>query len=819
MRRVVIGVCVVLTYIAGAKTGFQVAFVAEQVTTVWAPTGIAIATLLIWGPRFWPAVWVGAFLVNAGTSAPLWTAFIVASGNTLEGVAAAWALRRMPLFDFGLRRLADVLTFVGIAVVACTAISASIGATTLCVAGVQAWSDFGALWFDWWLGDALGALVVAPPILTLVAAPRLNARDGLRFALFVGSAVVLTHLVFGRLAGIGAHPLEYVVFPLMIAAALVGGPPLTSVVVLVTSAVTIWNTVGGAGPFAGSEVHHNLVLLQTFTGVLATTALLLSAAIAERKTIELRERDSAAMLRRREEMLRLAQHAGGVATFEWDFENQAAKCSREFFAIFGLADRDGVMKGAEWAEFVHPDDRERMTVHLARALGGVEPAAADYRIVRADGAERWLSYAGHLQQTPEGVRMLGTVLDITARKSTEAALHDAKTAAESANQLKDQFLATLSHELRTPLNAILGYARMLQTHTIAPEKRQRAIDIIERNAAAQNQLIEDLLDISRITRGQVRLEPAPVSIAAVVREAVEGVKPAAEAKRITVDVHIDPRAGMVTADATRLQQVFWNLLTNAVKFTEQGGRVTAAVRRVANDVDVSVIDTGAGIAPDFLPFVFEPFRQADVRLGRGHGGLGLGLAISRQLVELHGGTIAATSPGPGRGATFVVRLPARVDAEESVLSQATTRDHITGSVPGAESVSLTGIDVLLVDDEEETLTLFRESLEAAGAAVRAVTSATDAVRENRERPADLLVTDLTLPTMDGFELLRAIRATNPTIAAVAVTAYARLDDRSRSLAAGFQGHVSKPIDPSAFVRTLVRVVRTPPTERPPLSVS
>jgi PAS domain S-box-containing protein len=659
-RRFAVGVCVVLAYVAAAKAGFRVAFVAEQVTTVWAPTGIAIASLLIWGPRLWPAVWLGAFLVNADTSAPFWTALILATGNTLEGVAAAWALRRIPLFDFRFRRLADVLTFVGIAVLACTMVSASVGATTLCLAGVQSWGDFGRLWFDWWLGDALGALVFAPPILTLAGAPRPNVKEGLRFALFVGSAVVVTHLVFGRLLGLGAHPLEYVVFPLMIAAALVGGPPLTSVVVLASSAVTIWNTVHGAGPFAGSEVHHNLVLLQTFTGVLATTALLLSAAVAERKTIELRERASADTLRRREQMLRLAQHAGGVATFEWDFEHQVARCSPEFFAIFGLPDRNGEMKGAEWAQLVHPDDRERMATHLARALHGTEPAAADYRIIRADGAERWLSYAGQLEQMPEGARMLGTVLDITARKATEAALHDAKIAAESANQLKDQFLATLSHELRTPLNAILGYAQMLQTNSIAPEKRQRAIDIIERNAAVQNQLIEDLLDISRITRGQVRLEPAPVPMGAVLREAVEGVKPAADAKRITLDVQVDPRAGMVTADATRLQQIFWNLLTNAVKFTEQGGRVTATVRREGDDVEVAVADTGAGIPPDFLPFLFEPFRQADARLARGHGGLGLGLAISRQLVELHGGTISATSAGLGKGATFVVRLPARL---------------------------------------------------------------------------------------------------------------------------------------------------------------
>jgi PAS domain S-box-containing protein len=448
------------------------------------------------------------------------------------------------------------------------------------------------------------------------------------------------------------------VFPVVIAAALIGGPAVSAAVVLGSSGVMIWNTLNGAGPFGGLEVHRNLILLQTFTGVLAGTAMLLSAAIAERKASELREKESADTLRHREEMLRLAQRAGGVATFEWDFHNQLATCSAEFFEMFGLPSRDGEMQGTEWARFVHPDDRERMAAHLGRALARTEPAAADYRIIRADGVERWLTYAGQVRETPDGPRMLGTVVDVTARKRAEMALKEAKEAAEAANRVKDQFLATLSHELRTPLNAILGYARMLQTNAIAPEKRQHAIDVIERNAAAQNQLIEDLLDISRITRGQLRLEPVSTSIDGVLKEALEGVRPAADAKRIALEVDLDPAAGMVRGDAVRLQQVFWNLLTNAVKFTGPGGRVTTSVRRVGeHEIEVAVTDTGEGIPPDFLPFVFDPFRQADAKLTRGHGGLGLGLAITRQLVELHGGTIRASSAGVGQGATFVVRLP------------------------------------------------------------------------------------------------------------------------------------------------------------------
>jgi PAS domain S-box-containing protein len=1049
LRTLLIGAAVAAAYVAAAEVGFRLAFLAEQVTTVWAPTGIAIASLLIWGPRLWPAIWLSAFAVNAATHAPLWTAFLVATGNTLEAVVATHALRRVPLFDFGFRRVIDVVTFVGAAVVVAPAVSATIGTATLCAAGVQSWDRFGALWFNWWLGDALGALIVAPAILTVAAAPRLHRRDAATLAGFVTAAVLITHLAFGRLQGVGAHPLQYVVFPLVIAAALVGGPSVSAVVVLASSIVTIWKTVGGAGRSAAVDLHQTLILLQLFMGVLASTAMVLSAAIAERRTAELRAASSADTLRHREEMLRMAQRAGGVATFEWDFQRQVARCSAEFFEMFGMPARDGVMQGAAWAQFVHPEDRERMAAHLARALDRLEPPAADYRIVRVDGGIRWLTYTGQIRDTPDGARMLGTVVDITARKQmesdlrhhvaeverilgsigegfvamdrefryvyvnpiaermlgrsrdellgrapwdlfsaedvresrqrlqairasgqpahyrvhvpglgrwfenrvhpsadglsiffaditaqinaehalrasrdvlslamrggsmgawssdpatqdawwsrefeelvglvpgalghtlsglfelidpedrsavrdaldaavetgsdyvvefrfrhangewrwmegrgragyaddgtpvtlysigidvtarkrTQTALQEAKDAAEAANRLKDQFLATLSHELRTPLNAILGYARMLQTNAIAPEKRQRAIDIIERNAAAQNQLVEDLLDISRITRGQVRLKPVPTSISTVLTEAIEGVRPAADAKRLRLDVDVDPAAGVVVVDAARLQQVFWNLLTNAVKFTDRGGRVTAAVKRVDEDhVEVAVTDTGEGIPADFLPFVFEPFRQADAKLARGHGGLGLGLAISKQLVELHGGTIRASTGGVGQGATFVVRLPRHGDSEAADSpGTALAGDEPPRPVAGDHDRLLDGVDILLVDDDEEALTLFRDSIEGAGATVRVVTTARDALREHDNRRPDLLVTDLGLPGMDGLELLQLVRSTSPEMPAVAVTGYARLDDRARALGGGFQAHVSKPIDPAAFIRAL-----------------
>jgi PAS domain S-box-containing protein len=951
-RLLILGAAIALAYLAGAHLGFRLAFVAEQVTTVWAPTGIALSALLLGGVRLWPAIWLGAFAANASTAAPLWTAFIVATGNTLEAVAAAWALRQIPAFDAALRRARDVLAFIAIAGLACTAISATIGVVTLCAAGVQSWARFGELWFDWWLGDALGAIIVAPAILTTIG-HTWSRRESAIAAAFAGTALIVIHVVFGQVLGLSPHPLEYAIFPVVIAAAVVGSPAVTSLTVLSASALAVWHTVHTSGPFAGAQVHQSLILLQAFMGVLSGTALLLAASIAERRDTEKRERDAARDLRHRDDMLRLAQRAGGVATFEWNYRDQMALCSPEFFTIFGLPERDGSMSAEEWGRFVHPDDRERMAAHLARAIAGTEPAVADYRINAADGTTRWLSYAGQIQRTGAGERLLGTVVDITdrkrledelrhhaaeveriletrlaavaalresrdvlslamrggamgawsrnfvtdevwwspeleeivglqpgtfsrtetaffdlvheddrgsvrtaidegvargsdyivefrfkhasgewrwmegrgravydadgtprtlygigidatERKRDEMALREAKSAAESANELKDQFLATLSHELRTPLNVILGYARLLQNHAVPPQEQQRAFDVIARNAVAQNQLVDDLLDMSRITTGKFRLEPRPVLVAVVLGEALEGVKPAADAKGIALAVDVDPGTATVMADPTRLQQVFWNLLTNSVKFTPKGGRISVSLQRDGGSALISIGDTGAGIPPEFLPFVFEPFRQAGAGFDRAHGGLGLGLAISRQLVELHGGTIQAVSLGLGQGATFTVSLP-RVSDSDEVADGATARlDEVNDAARTVSDASLAGVNILLVDDEPDTLTMFREALEKAGARVRAAGSGPEALRVLEDWQPDLLVTDLGLPGMDGYELFRAVRLkrSGRAFPAVAVSAYARLDDRDRALAAGFIAHVSKPIDPLSLVRLL-----------------
>jgi PAS domain S-box-containing protein len=512
-------------------------------------------------------------------------------------------------------------------------------------------------------------------------------------------------------------------------------------------------------------------------------------------------------LRHSRDVLSLAMRGGAMGAWSRDLATDTVWWSPELEHIVGLEAGSFSRTDDAFFELVHDDDKDAVRRAVAQAIESRTDYIVDFRFCHASGEWRWMEGRGRAVYGDDGRprSVYGIGIDVTRRKRTEAALEAARDAAESANRLKDQFLANLSHELRTPLNAILGYARLMQTDVIPPEKWRQAVSVIERNAVAQNQLVEDLLDMSRITTGMVHLDSAPIHVAPVIRQALEAVGPAAEAKRIEIALELDPFAGSVNADTTRLQQVFWNLLNNAVKFTRLGGRVTVRLARTARIVEVAITDTGIGIAPEFLPHVFTPFRQADARFGRQYGGLGLGLAICRQLVELQGGTIEATSAGTGEGATFTLRLPACEGAETA----AGTDEPASGAVlepAGAVRAEpgLSGIDVLLVDDEVDTLMLFKTTLEAQGARVRPAATAAEALAIADEWRPRLLVSDLGLPGIDGYALLRAIRAKSAhrRLAAVAVTAYARPEDRARVLAAGFNAYVSKPVDPAELVRTL-----------------
>jgi signal transduction histidine kinase/ActR/RegA family two-component response regulator len=386
----------------------------------------------------------------------------------------------------------------------------------------------------------------------------------------------------------------------------------------------------------------------------------------------------------------------------------------------------------------------------------------------------------------------------------------ARAEAEKLNRLKDEFLSTVSHELRTPLNAILGWSQILRTSQVDEARMSRALETIERNARSQAQLIDDLLDISRIITGKIRLNVRTVELLPVIEAAIDTVRPAADAKSIHLRAVLDPAAGPVLGDSERLQQIVWNLLSNAIKFTPKQGRIQVCLQRINSHVEIVVVDTGQGISVEFLPHVFERFRQADGSITRSFGGLGLGLAIVRQLVELHGGTVHAESPGEGQGATFTVKLPLIAVGPKAIEPE---RVHPTvgGSVTFDSSPRLKGLRILIVDDESDMQDLLAYTLEVCGVEVIAAASANAAIAALTEssQPIDILISDIGMPEEDGYSLLRRVRALKPEnggrIPAIALTAYARTQDRTAALLAGFQSHIAKPVEPAELVAVIANL--------------
>ena len=420
---------------------------------------------------------------------------------------------------------------------------------------------------------------------------------------------------------------------------------------------------------------------------------------------------------------------------------------------------------------------------------------------------RWFEvYAFALRQgSPDRIAVLFS--DISERRRSELALQAAKTEAERTSQMKDEFLATLSHELRTPLNAILGWAQVLRDSQQDPEDDlAQGLATIERNARAQTQIIEDLLDMSRIISGKVRLDVQRLDLAMALEAAIDTMRPAADAKGIRLQAVLDPVARPVSGDPNRLQQVFWNLLSNAIKFTPKGGRVQVVLERVNSHLEISVIDSGEGISADFLPHVFDRFRQQDASTTRRHGGLGLGLAIVKQLVELHGGGVRVKSGGPGAGATFVVSLPLTVLHPEAEPVEAERRHPRASSsrvaLPSG-GLDLGGVKVLVLDDEADARALVKRLLEDRGALVRVAGTVEEALRLLGEEKPDVLVSDIGMPGEDGYSLIRRVRALGAArggdVPAVALTAYARAEDRMKAILAGFQMHVSKPVEPAELL--------------------
>jgi signal transduction histidine kinase/integral membrane sensor domain MASE1 len=699
---------IALAYLVAALLGFHAAFVARQVSPVWPATGLALWAMVRFGPRVWPAIWVGAAIANLTTNVPVIPSCVIATGNTLEACAGAWFPRAIVDVDRTLDRLRHVVALLVGAALLSTTISASIGVLTLCVSGMQPWTRFAPLWLTWWLGDATGAVIVAPLLLTLAHWPRIAQTRAawVEVLALEAMAIVVSIVVFALWPaeiGGGQHRLEYLVFPLVMWAGFRFAHPGAALLSATVSCIAVWGTLHHAGPFSEPLLSPNesITLLEIYTAVIATSGLVFGAAIADRNRAErLRDIDHlvTAILSQEQDLKpaarRILQAVGDTLAWDvgvlWrvDDEQQtleyvdcwqrslrtaefvADSKARRFTRGVGLPGRVWASAQPHWVYDVLVDSNfpRASTAAPAGLHGGFAfPILADTTVLGVmEFYTREPSRLDRSLLTLMGAAgsQIGQFIERRRAQQERAALLErertARLEAEGANRSKDQFLATVSHELRTPLTAILGWASMLQAGKFDANRTAQIYDRIFSNAQAQARIVNDLLDMSRIVSGQLRLEWQRADLCDVARLSIETIRPTAIAKGVALNVDIPDADCPVYGDPARLQQVLWNLLSNAIKFTPAGGVVTLAIRAANGTAAMDVSDTGIGISPASLPRLFDRFWQADSTSTRVHGGLGLGLALVRHIVEIHGGEVMASSAGEGSGSTFTVKLPLRL---------------------------------------------------------------------------------------------------------------------------------------------------------------
>ena len=509
-----------------------------------------------------------------------------------------------------------------------------------------------------------------------------------------------------------------------------------------------------------------------------------------------------------------------LAVIEWDTDFRVSRWSLSAERLFGWKADEVIGKHVNEWQFVFADDVDAVALVTNRQRQGVEVQGVQRnRNYTRDGSVLFCEWYNSVLHDDRGklVSVLSLVLDVTARQRAEderAALlvreRHARKHAEEADRLKDEFLATLSHELRTPLTSILGWASMIRNREVEGSNAERAIETIERNARSQARLIDDLLDVSRIITGNLRLDLHPLNLAPIVNGALDALRPTADVKGIHLQTRFEPEECLVKGDPNRLRQVIWNLLSNAIKFTQRDGSVNIDLHCVESTARLSVSDTGEGISTEFLPYVFDRFRQAEGSISRKQGGLGLGLAVARHLVELHGGMISAESEGPGHGSVFTVDLPLAQERRDPARAEERKRE-VDRRQSRSGVVRLDGLHVLLVEDDDDSRRLLGTMLKRYGAKVTSTKSAAEALRvfESEDLP-DVLISDIGMPDEDGYDLIRKLRAMPPEkgsqTPAIALTGYASKKDRERALASGYQQHIAKPIEQADIVAAIAALV-------------
>ena len=673
---IVLSLIVAFVYFAGAELGLSLASLHTNVTAVWPPTGIAIASLLIFGRRVWPGILVGALAANLMTAIPVLSSFGIATGNTFEAIVAYWLLQRSQRWKGSFESVGDVLRFVVYAAVLAPMVSATIGSLSVCFGDPGQWAKFTSLWLTWWTGDGFGALIVSPLLLAWSLPGKTTSRDLPEITSLFLLLIIVALIIFGGWfpGPVKTYPLAYLCLPCLLWAALKFDQRVVTTAIVVMAGVALWGARHGYGSFVQSSANVSLLLLISFVGTSTLMTLVVAAVTSERKKAEEdKSKLGSALELHRQRIEDIVAHVPGVVWEAWGKPDEANQridfVSSYVETMLGYSQQEWLSTPNFWLSIVHPDDRERAAREAAAIFASGKGGTSRFRWMHRDGREIWVE--GHSivvcdESGPIGMR--GVTMDITAAVEAEIERAElleresqARAEAEEASRLKEEFLATVSHELRTPLNAVVGWSRLLRTGQLDADGVAHAVEVIERNAAAQRQIIEDLLDVSRIITGKLRINTQPIDVLLIVHAAIDAVRPAAEAKQIDIRTHIEAPDLIVRADMERMQQIFWNLLSNAVKFTPAVGVIDVYLERHDSAAEIRIEDSGPGVPAEFLPRIFERFSQADGSSTRKHGGLGLGLAIVRHLVELHGGTVSARNRSTGSGAVLTVRLPAMAE--------------------------------------------------------------------------------------------------------------------------------------------------------------
>ena len=647
----VIGIVTIVYFIAG-KLGLSLAFLYASASPVWPPAGIALAVLLLLGYRIWPAIFVGAFLVNATTAGNLASSLAIAAGNTLEAVCGAWLVNRFAGGTSVFDRPQGVFKF-AVAAAVSTIISPFFGVTSLALGGFADWANYGAIWLTWWLGDTTGDLLIAPLIIlwSVASKRRWNNSQAVEVGVLLLLLFVLSEAVFGGWLAISArnYPIAFICGPIVIWTAFRFTQRETATGIFILSAIAIWGTLHGFGPFVRETENQSLLALQSWAAVLTITAMALSAGMAE-------------------------------------------------------------------------------------------------------------------------------------RQRAEEALQQQKAVIETANRTKDQFLAMLSHELRTPLTPVISALEGLETEPGQTEDAKAALAMIHRNVELETQLIDDLLDVTRIAKDKLQLRFAPVDAHLAISNVVEICRAEADSKKLHVHLNLRADTHNVAADAAKFQQIIWNLLKNAIKFTPEEGEIAISSLNPSPEVlTISMRDTGIGMDPEVMQRIFDPFEQGNRSLERRFGGLGLGLAISKSLAQAHGGTLTAKSDGRDRGSTFLLSMQT-ISPAETLTAPVRTRDE----------TSRQGLKILLVDDHQDTCAALEKLLVRRGYLVAATHNMRSAMEAAVRNKFDLLISDVALPDGTGMELMMQLRAIS-NIPGIAISGFGNNGDIERSLQAGFSEHLIKPV--------------------------